>query len=95
MFVHAGLDVNKSLEQQEKDDFVWSRSEWYCNADQYKDYNVVFGHTVVQCIINDKHCNDVVKIGQHFAIDTGCVFYGTMTFMIIDGSNIYFQKVLK
>jgi serine/threonine protein phosphatase 1 len=44
IFVHAGVNSKKPIEQNTKDEFIWSREEFiWCPA--YKDKIVIFGHT--------------------------------------------------
>ena len=62
LFVHAGIRPDKSLENQEKQDFLWIRDNFINKKHKLKQ-KVVFGHTVFEkpYIEND-------KIG----INTGC-----------------------
>ena len=49
IFVHAGLDLNKVLEKQEKETVLWTREEFWLmenvELQEYKDKNIYFGHT--------------------------------------------------
>ena len=49
IFVHAGLDLNKGLEKQEKETVLWTREEFWLmenvELEEYKGKNIYFGHT--------------------------------------------------
>ena len=49
IFVHAGLDLKKVLEKQEKETVLWTREEFWLvenvELQEYKDKNIYFGHT--------------------------------------------------
>ena len=49
IFVHAGLDLNKVLEKQEKETVLWTREEFWLmenvELEEYKGKNIYFGHT--------------------------------------------------
>ena len=49
IFVHAGLDLNKVLEKQEKETVLWTRDEFWImenvELEEYKGKNIYFGHT--------------------------------------------------
>ncbi len=62
LFVHAGINPNKSLEEQNEDDLLWIRDDFIDTKHNLKQ-KIIFGHTAFYepYIEND-------KIG----IDTGC-----------------------
>ena len=49
IFVHAGLDLKKVLEKQEKETVLWIREEFWImenvELEEYKGKNIYFGHT--------------------------------------------------
>ena len=49
IFVHAGLDLKKVLEKQEKETVLWTREEFWImenvELEEYKGKNIYFGHT--------------------------------------------------
>ena len=49
IFVHAGLDLKKGLEKQEKETVLWIREEFWLmenvELEEYKGKNIYFGHT--------------------------------------------------
>ena len=49
IFVHAGLDLKKVLEKQEKETVLWTREEFWLmenvELEEYKGKNIYFGHT--------------------------------------------------
>ena len=49
IFVHAGLDLKKVLEKQEKEIVLWTREEFWLmenvELEEYKGKNIYFGHT--------------------------------------------------
>ena len=49
IFVHAGLDLQTDLEEQERATVLWTREEFWLNEEsilgEYRDKNIYFGHT--------------------------------------------------
>ena len=49
IFVHAGLNLKKVLEKQEKETVLWTREEFWLaenvELEEYKGKNIYFGHT--------------------------------------------------
>ena len=62
LFVHAGVNPKKSFEEQNSDDLLWIREEFYENKHNLP-YRIIFGHTPFTVPLIDED-----KIG----IDTGC-----------------------
>ena len=90
VFVHAGIDVNKKMEDQEAYTMLWVRNEFiYNNTPYYK--RVIFGHTpTLNLNQTDK---PVYTYAGNVAIDTGCVFTGTLTALILEDGEVkeFFQ----
>lgn len=85
IYVHAGINTSKPMEEQRRDILLWTREEFIYD---YKEYNkkVIFGHTPTanlngtwKPIYTDTHNVD---------IDTGCVYGGALTALIIDDDKI-------
>ena len=70
LFVHAGIDPNKDLKDQDKMDFLWSRS------DQFFDKNFKFKQIIVHGHTPEK---EVVNFPYRINIDTGCFFSGKLS----------------
>lgn len=62
LFVHAGINPEKTLEEQNSDDLLWIREEFFENPHNLKQ-KIIFGHTIF-----DKPYIKDDKIG----INTGC-----------------------
>lgn len=77
IFVHAGVKPGIPMKNQEKDNLLWIRNEFFENGHKLGK-TVVFGHTPT-FIINgsDEPFITEDKIG----LDTGCVFGGKLTGM--------------
>lgn len=60
LFVHAGINPNYSLEEQDETDLVYIRSTFYNNKHKLKQ-KIIFGHTEFDkpLIQNDKICIDL------------------------------------
>jgi serine/threonine protein phosphatase 1 len=69
-FAHAGIDPKKKLEDQTRQDFLWSRSKDFFNKDFKSEKIIVHGHTPENNIINNQH---------RINIDTGCYFSGKLS----------------
>jgi len=65
LFVHAGIDPKKTLEDQTHENFLWSRSKDFFDKEFKSDKIIVHGHTPEPNVINDPY---------RINIDTGCYF---------------------
>ena len=70
LFVHAGINPEKSLSQQNKMDFLWSRS------DKFFDKNFKFEKIIVHGHSPEK---EIVNYPCRINIDTGCYFSGKLS----------------
>jgi serine/threonine protein phosphatase 1 len=83
MFVHAGVDVAKPLEEQTDQDLFWSRQK-FLNARRRFPYRVVHGHTPV-----DKPFSSARRVG----IDTGAYASGALTAARFEGEDVQFLTI--
>ena len=89
LFVHAGIDPKKKLEDQTKKDFLWSRSKDFFDKDFKTQKIIVHGHTPEENIINNSH---------RINIDTGCYFSGKLSSVCLsdhDDSRLFINNLLK
>lgn len=90
IFVHAGIDVNKAMEDQEAYTMLWVRNEFiYSNTPYHK--RVIFGHTPTFNL--NQTSKPVYTYAGNVAIDTGCVFGGALTALILEDGEVkeFFQ----
>ena len=78
LFVHAGIDPKKKLENQSKQDFLWSRSSEFFNKDFKTDKIIVHGHTPEL---------DIVSHPYRINIDTGCYFSGILSSVCLNDNS--------
>lgn len=78
LFVHAGIRPGIPLEAQSTEDLVWIRREFYLFPGRFEP-TIVFGHTPLREVFNRDD-----RIG----IDTGCVFGGKLTCLILPGREL-------
>ena len=78
LFVHAGIDPKKKLEDQSKQDFLWSRSSEFFNKDFKTDKIIVHGHTPEL---------DIVSHPYRINIDTGCYFSGILSSVCLNDNS--------
>ena len=78
LFVHAGIDPLKRLNNQTKKDFLWSRSEKFFSKDFKSEKIIVHGHTPEENIINDAF---------RINIDSGCYFSGKLSCACLSDAN--------
>ena len=78
LFVHAGIDPKKKLEDQNKKDFLWSRSKDFFNKDFKSKKIIVHGHTP-----ESETVNHLFRIN----IDTGCFFSGKLTSVCLNDTD--------
>ena len=80
LFVHAGIRPGIRLEHQVQDDLIWIRSEFLQSTADH-GWMVVHGHTPVT---HPQVCSNRINI------DTGAVFSGTLTCLVLEGPSISF-----
>jgi serine/threonine protein phosphatase 1 len=82
IFVHAGLDKSKSLIEQEKREYLWTRE----SGNYYTLTNkiVVHGHTII-----DKP----EQIGNRININTGCGSNGYLSALILPEMKYYNSSI--
>ena len=93
IYVHAGINVYKSMERQDENDLLWIREPFiYAEKEYYK--TVIFGHTPTMNFgVGNK---PIYTLTGNIDIDTGCVFGGALTALIIeDGEAKRFYQVNK
>jgi len=78
LFVHGGINPGKSLLQQNKMDFLWSRS------DQFFDKNFKFEKIVIHGHTPEK---DIINFPYRINIDTGCFFSGKLSCVCLNDKN--------
>lgn len=79
LFVHAGLNPDLSLEDQQERDLLWIRDEWRKNGKgKFPGLTVVHGHTPVP-----KPENHAWRIN----VDTGAVWSSRLTALCLDGAK--------
>ena len=85
LFVHAGIRPGVPLEAQSTEDMLWIRREFYQYPGRF-DPPVVFGHTPLRDVLNRED-----RIG----IDTGCVYGGRLTCLVLPGREVIQVNGLK
>lgn len=84
LFVHAGINPKRTLEEQKPRELRWIR-EPFLNHKERHSHIVVHGHTIVEEIDERKN-----RIG----IDTGAYKFGTLTALVLEGEERrYIQAV--
>jgi serine/threonine protein phosphatase 1 len=83
VFVHAGIRPDRSLEDQDPNDFIWIR-EPFLQSDTDFGFVVVHGHTPTER-------PDVRR--NRINIDTGAVFSGCLTCLVLEGATRRFLQV--
>lgn len=79
IFVHAGLNPDYPIEEQESRDLLWIRKNFYDHGEGvFPDHVIIHGHTPVKKPEN---------VGWRINIDTGAVWSGILTAVILDGDE--------
>lgn len=82
LFVHAGIDPDKDLEQQDESDLLWIRDPFLsCRRDF--GVIVVHGHTPK---------SQYEHLPNRINVDTGAVFSGRLTCVVLEGDSIRFLQ---
>lgn len=85
IYVHAGIDPYKSMKKQDKNTLLWVREPFIYNEKEYRK-QVIFGHTPTANI--SMEWKPVRTFANNIDIDTGCVYGGALTALIIDNDKI-------
>ena len=78
LFVHAGINPEKSLKDQDKMDFLWSRS------DQFFDKNFEFEKIIVHGHSPEK---EVINFPYRINVDTGSFFSGKLSCVCLNDKD--------
>ena len=101
IFVHAGLDLKKVLEKQEKETVLWTREEFWLmenvELEEYTGKNIYFGHTPnINGRISKK--TDRIKgidCGAFFTHFLGCIEIKSQEeIYVYENEHIQFPEVL-
>jgi serine/threonine protein phosphatase 1 len=80
LFVHAGIRPGVPIEQQVQDDLIWIRDE-FLHSSKDHGWTIVHGHTPVS---HPQICSNRINI------DTGAVFTGRLTCVVLEAGSIQF-----
>ena len=78
LFVHAGINPEKALIDQDKMDLLWSRSDEFLDKNLKFEKIIVHGHTPG---------NEIVDYPNRINIDTGCFFSGKLSCVHLNDHN--------
>lgn len=78
LFVHAGIRPMVPLAQQDPEDLVWIRDEFFRFVGRF-ERPVVFGHTPLR---------EVMMRPDRIGIDTGCVYGGKLTCLLLPSRDL-------
>ncbi|MEE9455439.1 MAG: metallophosphoesterase family protein [Paracoccaceae bacterium] len=76
LFVHAGIRPDVALDMQLEKELIWIR-EPFLSSDADHGFTVIHGHTPVKTVENR---------GNRIGIDTGAVFGGTLSCLVLEGN---------
>ena len=78
LFVHGGINPEKALKDQDKMDFLWSRSNQFFDKNFKFEQIIIHGHTPEK---------EVINFPYRINIDTGCFFSGKLSCVCINNKN--------
>jgi serine/threonine protein phosphatase 1 len=77
VFVHAGIDPDRPLDDQKRSDLLWIRDR-FLNHHSPLEKVVVHGHTIFE---------HVMECGNRIGIDTGAFRSGVLTALVLEGDQ--------
>lgn len=77
LFVHAGIDPERSLDDQRKRDTRWIR-EPFLNSTKKHSHMIVHGHSIVE---------DIDERANRIGLDTGAYKFGKLTAVVLEGAS--------
>ena len=86
IYVHAGIDKSRPMDRQKEEILLWAREEFYLDSRTYEK-KVIFGHTPTMFLGNE-WVPQWLNYGCDIAIDTGCVYEGKLTAIVIENGQI-------
>ena len=78
LFVHAGINPEKTLKDQDKMDLLWSRSDQFFDKNFKFEKIIVHGHTPEEKIVNFPY---------RINIDIGCFFSGKLSCVCLNDKD--------
>ena len=87
LFVHAGIDPKKKLDNQTKKDYLWSRSDSFFHKEFKAEKIIVHGHTPEK---------DIINLPGRINVDTGCYFSGKLSCVClsdIDDTRVFINNL--
>ncbi len=78
LFVHGGIRPGIPIQEQDPQDLLWIREEFYAYPGRYPK-TVVFGHTPMR---------EVLMEGDRIGIDTACVYGNKLTCLILPSRQV-------
>ena len=77
LFVHAGIDPERPIDQQKRSDMLWIRDRFLKHEGPFEKV-VVHGHTIF---------DRVMERGSRIGVDTGAFRSGVLTTLVLEGEH--------
>ena len=78
LFVHGGINPEKTLKDQDKMDLLWSRSDQFFDKNFKFEKIIIHGHTPVEKVINFPY---------RINVDIGCFFSGKLSCVCLNDKD--------
>lgn len=85
IYVHAGVDTKKPMKKQKRYTLLWVRESFIYDTKKYNK-KIIFGHTPTVNLTDD--WKPVMTTADNIDIDTGCVYGGALTALIIKKGKV-------
>ena len=89
LFVHAGIDFSKSIQEQQEEYILWTRDKWY--EKNKSEIKIFYGHTPQNNITSYNNCINLDS-GSFYTNILNCIELKTRILYIVNDNKVIKKK---